>query len=421
MTDTPLNPEQVAEAMRLQKAGHMMSEISRRLGCRATQVAHAIEAIRTAKRPTKQMPPEFFAALATSTEAQLTARFHVSASTIQRHRKRLGIRASKSPHARKWTSADLELLGTYTDARVARLLGIKLAAVAHKRRMLGRPVVNSLELRKIQWTPEMLDALGKKSDRQCADLFGLFFTTVAKKRRDLGIPAWRAPDFEWTQEAVANLYVLTARQFHQKYDVSWNELRAKRAELQVPGKPTGHFSTVKFSSQMIGLLGKRPDRRLARNFKLDVNIVTRKRRSLGIKAFRLSQQPWTQEFLDLLGKIPDPQLAEKMGVNVTSVAKKRWKLGIDPCVQYFNWTKPRLALLGTMPDDELAQKYGLSIRLVEKKRNEFRIPIFGKARMKWTPEMLAWLATMSDAEVAEKLGVNVIAVRSRRKRMAAQG
>ena len=224
-----------------------------------------------------------------------------------------------------------------------------------------------------------------------------------------------SPDISWTREMIADLWTMPLAAVQQKYKLKWHVLSAKRKELGVPNKPRGNFSTAKFTDQMIALLGKRSDRQLARNFHLDVNIVTRKRRALKIPSFRSSKSPWTKEDLALLGKIPDPKLAKKMGVNVTSIAKKRNKLGIVPFTVPVKWTKAMIGMLGTMTDPQVALELSLSKKQVIRKRIALKIPGFLRRRFHWTPEHLALLGKMQDTDFARKFDVNRVVVSRKRR------
>ena len=219
----------------------------------------------------------------------------------------------------------------------------------------------------------------------------------------------------WTRDMVADLWKMPLAAVQQKYRLKWHEISAKRQELGVPNKPRGNFSTAKFTEQMIALLGKRSDRQLARNFHLDVNIITRKRRALKIPSFRASKSPWTREYLSLLGKIPDPKIAKKMGVNVTSIAKKRNKMGIAPYTIPIKWTKAMISKLGTMPDPECAAVLGLSKKQVIRKRIALKIPGFLRRRFHWSQEHLDLLGKIPDSEFSRRFNVHRVVVSRKRR------
>jgi len=340
------DPIKAAQVIQLHRAGHMDSEVARRVGVTAAEVARIIDLCHSAALDV-----------------------HVSATVV--------------------------------------------ASVAPKTDRNGAT-------RGLRWTPEMLSCLGRMPDARVAERFGLCDWTVSRKRRALGIPRWRRPGFQWTPAVVVELFALRAKEFTRKHRVPWGAVKAKRDELHVPHKRRQNYNRVAFTSAMIGLLGKRPDSRLARGFKTSASSIAQKRRALGIPSFRSSLSPWTREYLGLLGRIPDTQLARRMGIGFSSVAKRRYRLGIRPCVVPFKWTKPRVALLGTMPDATLAERLSLSLRQVVRRRPRLGVASFEYPNTRWTPERAALLGAMSDAEAANLLGVTQAAVRIHRNRSRIQ-
>jgi hypothetical protein len=72
----------------------------------------------------------------------------------------------------------------------------------------------------------------------------------------------------------------------------------------------------------------------ARNRTRRVSAETRRKLSEANK--RIGNRPpsgklWAAEELALLGKVPDRELARRLGRSVQSVTLRRWKLGIPPC------------------------------------------------------------------------------------------
>lgn len=221
----------------------------------------------------------------------------------------------------------------------------------------------------------------------------------------------------WTPEILRDLWDLPMGRFHAKYLIEWYELQSVRQGLSVPPKPYGNFSKAKFTGQMLGLLGKRTDRRLARGFHLSETIVKKKRLALGIPSFKSSRSPWTPQHLALLGKMSDTQLARKIGRSNSAVCRKRQELGVKLQRTYFRWTKRNVALLLRRPAAAVAEKLGITLGQVMWKRQQLGIPTTQRQSMVWTPELTALVGTMPDLEVARRLGASTNAVRNKRLRL----
>ncbi len=100
------------------------------------------------------------------------------------------------PARHKWTDEENALLGTDSDAKIAKILGLKLHEVFDQRRRLGipRPVRH--------WTEAECKLLGTASDVEIARQTGRTEHSVRHKRDELGVPSLRT---EWTEEELALL------------------------------------------------------------------------------------------------------------------------------------------------------------------------------------------------------------------------
>jgi len=81
------------------------------------------------------------------------------------------------------------LLGTNFDREVADELGLTVAAVAVRRRLLRiRCYRKQPTPQRFFWTPQMRRQLGKRDDKELAKALGLTVVAIARKRGQLGIP-----------------------------------------------------------------------------------------------------------------------------------------------------------------------------------------------------------------------------------------
>jgi len=84
-----------------------------------------------------------------------------------------------------------------------------------------------------------------------------------------------------------------------------------------------------------------------------------------------SPQPkqWTEEKDALLGKHPDREIARRLGRSVNSVEHRRTRLAIRLTDRAPRpWTPQEDALLGTLSDRLVAQKLGRTMKAVQSRR-----------------------------------------------------
>jgi hypothetical protein len=86
---------------------------------------------------------------------------------------------------KKWSEAEIRLLGTAPDSVVARNLGRNLRMVIRKR--LAMDIANRFTPRAPTWTREQLAMLGKQPDAELAQKWGRTLLAVTMKRRQLRI------------------------------------------------------------------------------------------------------------------------------------------------------------------------------------------------------------------------------------------
>src|SRR5260370_20943698 len=88
-----------------------------------------------------------------------------------------------------WHPEELELLGTGSDAEIARKLGRTEEVIRLKRQNLGAEAPQQPA-----WTDQDIRLLGTRPDRQIARLTGRSLTAVQTKRLDLKIKScWSHP------------------------------------------------------------------------------------------------------------------------------------------------------------------------------------------------------------------------------------
>jgi hypothetical protein len=87
------------------------------------------------------------------------------------------------PLGRNWTPEEEALLGTATDAQIARRLRRTVGSVAWRRREKGIPPLTNVR----PWTAQEIAMLGTLTDRKIARKLGRTASAVSCKRRDCKI------------------------------------------------------------------------------------------------------------------------------------------------------------------------------------------------------------------------------------------
>ena len=155
------------------------------------------------------------ALLGTQSDAAIARRLGLTEAVVYNQRRRLGI----ARPVERWSDDQIRLLGTAPDAEIARRLGKNEAAVRGKRLRQGIP--GSIR----RWSPEEIAQLGRDSDPNIARKLGWPAWAVLEKRKSLGIPPfgpqqWTEEDDSWlgtdTDLAVAKFLGRTASAVRQR-------------------------------------------------------------------------------------------------------------------------------------------------------------------------------------------------------------
>jgi hypothetical protein len=178
------------------------------------------------------------------------------------------------------------------------------------------------------------------------------------------------------------------------------------------------------------LLGTMPDRIVAEKVECSNATVFKRRRELGISAYRKHSFPAQKslrlparkkggsinwgEYAHLLGTMTDAELAYHIDCSPGTVSQQRNALGIPTfdCARGPKY-QPWHELIGTMPDAQVAKQVGISRERVRQVRKYLDMPVYECMLIDWS----AWdekLGTMHDDDLAEMIGCSKGAVSSRR-------
>ena len=241
-------------------------------------------------------------------------------------RGKLGIPAKIEGYHR-WRPEDDALLGHRRDEDIARLLGITVLAVQRRRNALKiylRPPTprcfHPTPARSAPaWTPEEDALLGTASDAEIARRLKCANTTVALRRTKLKIPAF-VPN--WTPKEDALLKQFNEREVAGRIGRSIAAVKRRRKKL---GLPQIDPPFVWWKREEDRLLGTAPDAEVARRLGRSESSVKGRRLLLGIK-FPNPRRPWPPGELALLGTLPDAVLAKYFNRPESAVSSKRLQL-----------------------------------------------------------------------------------------------
>lgn len=313
----------------------------------------------------RRWKPAEIALLGKLPDTHVARRLKIAPSTVAAERRRREIPPFCTPI--EWTEKALSLLGTDSDARVAGLLGVSPSAVSRKRRDLGIaacfPTQSSGRRREDHfWTPQRDALLGTASDAVIARRLRVHHHRVRDRRYELGIPpACPVPRHDWTdvdpllgREADA---AIAAR-----FGMHEETVRRRRLKLKIPPSRPEHRK-IRRNRALRRLL----DRPTAEITEVSSSAAVVLRQELGVSP-PPRRSRWTPSALRRLGRDDDEDIARDLGLSMHTVRQKRCSLGRRKRVTRA-WTEEERALLAAITDDEeAARRLGRTVRAIRHHR-----------------------------------------------------
>lgn len=391
-------------------------------------------------------PPELAALLGKLPDLELARRAGVATATVAAARRRRGIAALPAPPAAApprarwaWDPEEVAMLGTASDAAVARTLGRSLLTVRRKRcrlrirpaprgapqRPLPRPpapiaVRRQAKTEPFVWARHQVALLGKMSDARLARLAGIGEEAVARARARRGIAPWqRRSGFVWQAHAVALLGTASDGDVAAALAIPRWQVKNKRHQLGIPPfvpPPHAAVNRRKWTPAAAALLGTMPDGQLARRLGLSVSTVATERRRRGVAPFtpRHPGYEWTPEIVACLGQLPDPEIARRFEIPLPAVKAARRRRGIPGPVNYgVVVPTAELRALLARPTAEVRRRSGLAPSTIRRLRRQLGV-MAQRLNRPCQPAEEALIGAAPDAEVAKALGRSVEAIRARR-------
>jgi hypothetical protein len=294
-------------------------------------------------------------------DTEIARKLGIAPSTVAAERRRRGIPPRRGPYA--WTAEALRLLGRDSDERVAAMLGVSISLVGSKRRDLGIPACHSGHGSARSrpdpfWTPARDALVGTASDAVIARRLGVTLARVRGRRYRLGVPpACPIPRYDWTR-----MDPLLAREsdaaLAARFGVHEETVRRRRLKLGIPPYQPER-RTIRRDRALRRLL-VRPTVEIG---EVSSSSVATLRRALGV-APPPRRSRWTAGHLRRLGKVPDDDLARELGISRAAVRQKRYAVGIR-LRPWRPWTAAERALLAEIHDDrEAARRLGRSVKAI---------------------------------------------------------
>jgi hypothetical protein len=164
------------------------------------------------------------------------------------------------------------------------------------------------------------------------------------------------------------------------------------------------------------LLGKIPDKKLAKRFGRSRNAVQAHRISIGLRKYRLKFRPWTEKEESLLGTATDAQIGAIIGREAATIAAHRHLRGIPraPYVPYNGWTPKEDRFLGKLEDAEVARRLNRPLGGVRGRRRFLRIKSAVLIRNFMSSEDRL-LGTATDKVIGKQLNRHPATVAQRRR------
>jgi hypothetical protein len=285
--------------------------LSRKLGRSRTSISGRRCKLGIARFPRPgAWTPEEDRLLGTAPDRKLARRLGRTLTSVQ-VRRRIKKMPSVWPTAIPWSAREDALLGTQPDAEVARVLGRGLAGVRRRRMLLHirlKQWTNVLKGNIRKWTSAEVRLLGRRPDRKLAEQLGRGYRSVVAKRLSLGraaCPSGPRPTW-WKPREVRLLGVVPDREVARRVGRSLAAVQTRRRLKGVPPPPP---KTKPWRASEDDLLGSQPDEEIARLLGRAPDAVRKRRISLGVP---FSERPaggrhWTMAEELLVGNPTGPR------------------------------------------------------------------------------------------------------------------
>lgn len=221
------------------------------------------------------------ALLGTESDSNIALRLGIHPGQVRHRREKLGILPFAYSDKIRWSKDKVAQLGKYRDSVLAQRFRCKVETVTKKRESLNIEENSGSYV----WSRAELDLLGTDSDNKIAKQLGVSSSAVTWKRKELGIAAFhKVKKVRWSKSRLALLGVMKDQDLAFKMQVSPSVVSSKRTELGIARAPDHRgVWTIKGNLELLGTM---PDPQLAKRLGVTNPAIFHKRTSLGIPAFK---------------------------------------------------------------------------------------------------------------------------------------
>lgn len=205
------------------------------------------------------------------------------------------------------------------------------------------------------------------------------------------------PERRWNQHKTKNTSCSALKDAITKYGVEKftftllccgedsyiDDLEVKAIQLYNTQVPNGYNITLGGDGSVLvywdddwnKLLGTKTDKALGEDLGVSMDIISSRRKGLGIPSFAESNRIKWEHIDPLLGTKPDYAIAEDFNISSTSVNNRRRFLGIEIFKEDVSSLFPEEAikLLGVESDSSISKHYDIPLSAVQNKRKELGI------------------------------------------------
>ncbi len=337
---------------------------------------------------------------------------------LEKEGPRIAVRRGRAVNRRKWSAAQVKLLGNLSDDEVALRIGSSRTIVQAERVRRGIPPF-APRSGPHAWTERELALLGTASDAAVAAELGVSRPVVTIKRRILGIPSFNAPPHDahtvnWTADEEAMLGKVSDAQLAEILGRSRAAVYLRRRMLGIRSSKPGPIK-IRWTKRRLVRLGKDTDDAIARELGVHSSSVQRKRLELGIAAWVAKGPVVVTRELRRLLRSPNTVVHARTGLKNDTINDLREKFGIAAPPNFIDtpWTPEAIARLGKVPDARLAAELGVCLSAVRGRRLAAKRPPSRPQRRWAAGEVKLLRSRLSLEALSERLGRSVATIRAK--------
>jgi hypothetical protein len=263
--------------------------------------------------------------IGTMSDKSLAEKMNVKIHVVGDYRAQHNLPSFTANRQHDWTPQELALLGTRNDSQIARTMNVTDHIVINKRRELNIPHF------RVNISDTLKDVAGTDTDENIANLYNISISKVKNIRREFKID--RFIENPWPDEKVALLGTNTDRAIAKVLGVPLASVATERRNRNIPC--FARYKKIVWTKTMIKQLGAEADERVAYKLNTTVTTVAKKRMELNIRPFVLGTRrlgmtkiKWTANMIKLLGTDSDMRVGQCLGITNITVATKRRSLNI---------------------------------------------------------------------------------------------